>query len=812
MFRYAAPLFLGAFLLFQVQPIIARVILPWFGGTPSVWTTCMLFFQVLLVGGYAYSHLLVVRLRPGRQAIVHGAVVAASLVVLGVMTAIWPAPIVPPATWKPVGSSMPVLHIIRLLGAAVALPYLVLATTSPLMQAWFSRTNPGRSPYRLYSLSNVGSLLGLLSYPFLIEPALALKAQATIWAIGYGLFALGCLACAAQIWARRGSLPEVEEEAAVAEGVSVPLESEAVEGAPSAFAPPPTADAAAPGTAPVARELPPGLDTRAAWLGLPALAVVLLLAVTNHLCQDVAVTPFLWVLPLSLYLLSFIICFDHERWYMRVVFVPLLLVLVPLALALMPKGREIVLRWQVLAYTGTLFVACMVCHGELAALKPAPRYLTSFFLSVAIGGAIGGLLVGIVAPVVFSTYAELPIGLVFAFFVGVVALGYLSGRKEPEAPAAAGNVAERGAGLVEPQAAAAAGASGEVGGPQAAGADPAGTVPGVGGTWAWVKAAGRLLRQWAPWLRFALVPLAVYLALLPVLQNARTGSLTVAVSRNFYGVLRVEDRAVGTPNAARFLTHGGTIHGFQMLAPDEHLIPTSYYDPGSGIGLAFANHPRRKAANPQDRTLRIGVCGLGAGCSVSYARKGDYVRFYEINPQVVRLSGRGGLFTFLTETPAKWDIVLGDARLSLEEELKHGSDQFDLVLLDAFSSDAVPAHLLTRQAFAMYLQHLRRPNGILAVDISNAVLDLRPVVWNVAKAFGLDAVLVRQRGDDRRTYYSEWMILSTDRNYIRDLAMPDDTFKDDKGRDVPAWSYEDDSGRQVPLWTDDYYNLFKLLK
>ncbi|MBM3474632.1 MAG: spermidine synthase [Armatimonadetes bacterium] len=695
MVRYAIPLFLAAFLLFLVQPMIARVILPWFGGAPSVWTTCMLFFQVLLVAGYAYTHFLSDRLQPRTQAVVHGVLLIGSLGLLGWMVHAWGVPLVPSANWKPEGSGYPLLHILGILIVAVGLPYFVLATTSPLMQAWFTRTTPGVSPYRLYSLSNVGSLLALVSYPFVVEPALAQRQQAEMWSGIYLLFAIGCLFCATGLLKLAPTAPKTEDAPQAGEVAAAP-----------------------------------SVGQRASWVILPALASVLLLAVTNHLCQDVAVTPFLWVLPLSLYLLSFIICFDHERWYFRPVWLALHLIAVPAALALLPYPRDVALIWQIVAYSLTLFIACMVCHGELASRKPAPRYLTSYYLAIAIGGASGGILVGVVAPVVFNTYAELPIGLVLCYLVGIFA------------------------------------------------------------PWHW----GDSLRPLLITTRVVLIGVAVFLVLLPLFKDAQYKSVRrLVVSRNFYGVLRVEERNVGKPDATRTLLHGRIIHGFQYEAPDLRRIPTSYYGPQSGIALAVNNHPRRL----KGESLRICVAGLGVGTMAAFCEPQDYLCFYEINPVVPKLAWDTSLFTYLSDCKGKVEITMGDARLSLERELQQGPQQYDLILLDAFNGDAVPAHLLTQQAFEMYVKHLR-PGGALCADVSNAVLDLPPVLWQLAKRLDLDAVVVTSPKGEHY-YYATWMILTPGRNYLRDVEI-----------DNAEWSYT--GKRKVRLWTDDYYNLFQILK
>ncbi len=707
MVRYAAPVFLGAFLLFQVQPLIARYILPWFGGTPSVWTTCMLFFQVLLVLGYAYAHFLISRVGPRAQVAAHIGLLAVSILVLVVMTWAWGTPITPSMSWKPPDSTTPIARILLLLTVAVGLPYLVLATTSPLLQAWFSRTNPGVSPYRLYTLSNAGSLLALVSYPFVFEPALAQRAQAVGWAGGYVVFCLVCAYCAARVWQTA-----------------------------------PATAAATAGAGAIATDEPaPTLGRRALWLGLPALASVLLLAVTNQLCQEVAVIPFLWVVPLSLYLISFIICFDNERWYQRGIWVPLMVVAIPVLMAILRKSDDVDIRLAIAVYSLVLFVCCMVCHGELVALKPSPRHLTAFYLAVSVGGALGGIVVGIIAPLVAHGFWELHLGLYAAWVVGVVVID-----RNPE-------------------------------------------------TW-----PSKLL------VRVAIVIMALSLTL-PLIPRWKSGSgggtgyHNLAVSRNFYGILRVVAESATDPNYNKHtLVHGRTIHGYQFQGQKERWLATTYYGTGSGVGLALLNHPRRVSLRPQDRALRIGAVGLGVGTIATYGRPGDYLRFYEINPQVAAYARDSGYFTYVTGSGARVDIALGDGRISLERELQRGSQQYDLMVLDAFSSDAIPAHLLTREAFELYLGHLRDPDGVLAVHVTNKALKLRPVVWKLADHFGLSTALIESGTDEREvTLDAEWMLLTRDPRFVRLPA-------------IAAAASPRDPPSAIPLWTDDFHNLFQILK
>jgi hypothetical protein len=701
--RYAPPVLLGAFLLFLVQPLIARYILPWFGGGPSVWTTCMLFFQVALLLGYAYAHLLVSRWAPQTQALVHMALLVGSVGLLLVLGKRWGTPILPGAAWKPMDAEAPVRHIVVLLAVAVGLPYFVLATTSPLLQSWFSLANPGRSPYRLYTLSNVGSLAALLSYPFVVEPTLTVRAQAQAWTAAYLVFCAFCAYCGLD--ALRAARPGREEAGA--------------------------SDHAEP-----AEPTRPAWTTGLLWVALPALASVMLLAVTNELCQEVAVIPFLWVLPLSLYLLSFIICFAGDRWYSRGAFSLLLLLAVPLTAAILPRADELPMRVQILAHSVTLFVCCMVCHGELVALKPHPRYLTAFYLAVAVGGALGGVFVGVIAPVVFNWFWELLIGLVLCWLLGL-------------------------------------------------------------------QAAYRALPIQRRYLRLvAVMSLLVCggLAGSKCLDMLHRRDECLLITRNFYGVLTILNEDANDPTQHRHtLLNGRIIHGYQFQAADRRQQPVSYYGPTSGVGLAVRCHPRRGAPTPEQQRLRIGVVGLGTATMAAWARPGDYVRFYEINPTVLALATDARYFTYLRDCPARWDVVLGDARLSLERELRSGPQQFDILVLDAFSSDAIPAHLLTQEAFAVYLAHLRDQNSILAVHVSNKVLDLRPVVWALAAHFGLASAAIYARGDDDLTYTSDWMLLTRNPEFLR-------------WPPVAEHASPPESGQTLRLWTDDFHNLFQIMK
>lgn len=696
----AAAIFTGAFLLFQVQPIISKTILPWFGGSPAVWTTCLVFFQLALLAGYAFADWLTRLPQPRHQAMIHLTLVVVALLTL---------PIVPGAFWKPPDGSHPTWRILLLLAAKVGLPYFLLASTSPAVQSWFARAYPGRSPYRLYALSNVGSLGALLSYPFLVEPMMTTRAQGNMWSILFVLFAACCLRLTYGLW-RAGPLP--------------PLES-AAESVPG--------DAAR-----------PSRGARLSWLLWPALASVALMAVTNHLCQDLAVVPFLWVAPLSLYLLTFIICFDRQAWYFRrgfamaAAFAVLAVSYLPLAgyLERFYSRMGIHFHWSHVAkhvvvetavYLAALFLICMVCHGELVRRKPAPRYLTSFYLNVAAGGALGGVLVGLVCPLVFSSYLELNLVLLVSFFVAVAVL-----------------VAEAGR--------------------------------------AWFAQASYLIRLCAV-LTGVMAAIAVAWGQYDTWDRERG----LERARNFYGVLSIRERYADDPEShGLVLFHGDTVHGYQLLKEELKDTPTTYYDVNSGVGLAL------KHLRP-DSSMRVGAVGLGAGTVAAYGRPGDTYRFYEINPLVIDLCQKH--FTFLRDSQADIEIVPGDARLSLESE---PPQQFDVLILDAFSGDTIPVHLLTQEALEIYQRHIK-PDGVLAIHISNRYVNLAPVVSELAHHFEFPSVLIRQEEANKlQLTPSDWALWTRNTRFLQQPPIRSAVTR------LSRWE-------NFPLWTDQYNNLLQIL-
>ena len=738
MLLYALTILLGSFLLFQVQPVIAKIILPWFGGSAAVWTTCLLFFQLVLLLGYLYAHAVIRYLRPRFQGVVHGALLIASLLAL---------PIYPGAAWKPAAPDHPIAQILGLLAATVGLPYFVLATTGPLLQAWYARSRRGAIPYRLYALSNAGSMFALLSYPVLIEPLWTTHQQSLTWSIGYGAFVA---LCGMTAW-RASRAPALAAEAEID-------------------------DARGPST-----------QVYAMWLLLPACASVLLLAITSHLSQNVAAIPLLWVLPLSVYLLSFILCFERSGWYRRKFFVALLgLALAGMAYATFgPLAGILPIQTGIPVFLVGLFVCCMVCHGELARLKPAARYLTHFYLTISAGGALGGLLVGLVAPLLFHAYYELPLGLVAAAVVALAAL-----RWHPDAPWQRSLLPVPRIVLAS---AAFAGA-----GYAAFPSQRSTLLPLVLAVVVLVALRADFRFRWARRGRRRLAFLAELFVLLLAgytgYQTHYVTSGTRLMVRNFYAGLRVHDWDPPTDWAAtRSLTVGTINHGEQFLNPSRRDSPTTYFGPNSGVGLAIR-------AKQKGGPIRVGVIGLGTGTIAAYGHAGDYYRYYEINPLVLQLSRPDPAtpateFTFLADCPARHDVVLGDGRLSLERE---SPEQYDVLAIDAFSSESVPVHLLTREAIELYFRHLK-PDGVLAVNISNRYIDLEPLVDGQARALGKADRVVNSEDDESQDLFpAMWMLVTAPDPGFDPLIL-------DGSAAVPPL-------RTVRLWTDDYSNLFQLLR
>jgi hypothetical protein len=660
-------------LLFLLQPIIAKQILPWFGGSAAVWTTCLVFFQVALLAGYAYSHLTTRRLGPRAQTLLHMALLVASLAVL---------PIVADTSWKPAGREDPGTRILGLLLATIGLPYFMLATTGPLVQAWFTRSFPQGTVYRLFALSNLASILALISYPFAFETWVTTRMQAYGWSVGYGVFAVLCGVSA--LYSLRRTVP-----------------------VPDAAMPRSTAPAPTPA---------PGIFDACSWLALSAMASWLLLAITNHITQNIASIPFLWLAPLTLYLLTFILCFESDRWYRRSWLIgPLAVILGLCAWGLQTTQVTLNLNVAIPLYLIGLFASCMFLHGELARMRPAPGHLTLFYLMVSTGGALGGMFVGLVAPRIFPSSYELGLGFVVTAILAAVTL-----RNSPM--------------LVWIVAVAMAGVCGFF------------------------------------WNR----------------QITQLRDDTRVMMRNFYGTLRTQDIGLQmSDHAKRRLINGVIMHGEQYLKPSRRREPTSYYGPDSGVVIAIKSIDRD--------ARRVGVIGLGAGTLALWGEPGDTYRFYDIDPHVIEIAQTE--FSFLGDSKAIIETSLGDARLSLERE---APQNFDVLVVDAFSSDSIPVHLITKEAMAVYLKHVTLA-GAIVFHVTNRFLKLAPVVRQIADSHGLHAALITDDAKLTELAKSDWVIVTREKTLVQTATI---ARKASAIEDIPG----------LRPWSDDFNNLFQILK
>ncbi len=691
----AVAIFTGALLLFLVQPIMSKMILPWFGGAPNVWTTCMLFFQTVLVLGYLYAHILATRLSPKSQFGLHCLLLFVSVLSL---------PILVNESWKPEGGEDPVLQILMLLSATVGLPYFLLSSTGPLVQSWFAARLPGQSPYRLYALSNVGSMLALILFPFLVEVLLDSNGQSWMWTLIYVFYSAVILFVGWQYKNVNGTT--LSDHKAESEGQLI------------------------------SRMHVTG------WFLFPAMASVMFLAITNYLCQDVAVIPFLWISPLAIYLLSFILCFDHPRWYNRRFFASLSVLGITYISLLYyrdiadiflfnPIGLEnlltdlydnMLLRFVVAL--GVLFSICMMCHGELTRCKPEAGRLTQFYLSISVGGALGGLFVSVVCPLVFTGYVEYHLGLVAAFLIAAVILIREVIGKGSLKQACITLLVGLAAGL------------------------------NVGAQW-------------------------------DILQVDR-----IAASRNFYGTLRVVQKdELGVMPAQRRLVHGRIIHGVQLADTGQHGTPTSYYNAESGVATTLKLMHEREA-------IHVGVVGLGVGTLATYGREDDQYTFFEINPAVVDYANEH--FTFLSKTKAQVNTIVADGRLGLESL---DEEVLDLLVIDAFSSDSIPAHLLTVEAMEIY-QRVVKDDGLIALHLSNNHLNLLPVVVNAADHLRLAVRAFKTPGNPEVAADNAlWVIVGEDQNVMQQL----------RTMGVGGYTPSVQDAKHVPLWTDKYSSLWHVL-
>jgi SAM-dependent methyltransferase len=664
---YALTIFLSAFLLFVVEPMVAKQLLPTLGGSSAVWTTCLVFFSIALLLGYLYAHWVSSRFTPIQQAVIHILLLTAALMMLGIHITPKPSAV----------SYHPALTVFRVLATVIGLPYLALSATTPLLNSWYARTFEGQSPYRLFALSNFASLLALASYPLLIEPSLTMSRQTVWWSAGFLLFAVLCGAIAWQ--GRRRAVSAVPAE---------PVEK-VLPAAPEVF-----------------------------WFVLAMGGGMMLTAITHHMSENIAAIPLLWLPPLGLYLLTFILAFQGAWQPIRQSMLRLVLVAVAsLAYVLRDIRTQLPIMVSVPLFLIALFVACFFLHGELYSRRPDTSGMTRFYLVAAAGSAAGTLLVGVIAPLVLRANYDLACTLVVVALIALAAT--------------------------------------------------------------WHDGWG-LRMLWLAGVTAAIVVLST--------QIRQYDDDAVALMRNFYGTLRVrETHLPPQSDTDRQLLNGTIEHGAEWFAPQFLNQPLTYYATNSGLGLAM-----RLCCGPDPK--RVGVIGLGTGTVAAYGNAGDVIRFYEINPLVERLARHW--FTFLHDSGARTDVVLGDARLSLAVE---PPQRFNVIVIDAFSGDAIPVHLLTREALALYRRHLQ-PDGILVFHVSNQYVDLEPVVAALAKDAGLYALSVHSHGDEQNgLYFADWILVTTNQAFLSQPEVVNNAFPTPLRPDVR-------------LWTDNYSSLLPLLK
>ena len=681
---FAAAMALAGFLLFQVQPVMAKFILPWFGGSATTWTVCMLFFQLALLAGYAYVYAVSLPFGVRAQAIAQLALLAVAVAFL---------PITPSDAYKPVDADAPVGRIMLLLTACVGVPYGVLATTSPLLQRWLTHMDPRLAASRFFALSNLGSFVGLLSYPFWFERVWSSPQQTANWSWGFVAFAI------------------------------------LVGGAVVLILRDPASRAAAPAAA--NRATHDGTGALPLWIGYSALGSVLLLATTNQITQWTAVVPFLWVLPLSLYLLTFIVAFGHQGLYRRLPFAGAFAVMSLFAVTVAaPESSSVSLIGKVAIQSLAMFVGCMICHGEMVRLQPAAERLPRFYLAIAVGGALGGVLVTLVAPLVFPDYLEHGIALALT---GATAL-LLTVRSE--------------------------------------------------------RGAGRYIG-----LGFA--ALFAVACLWAVRQVAVGEASVVDRTRNFYGVVKVVRERAGEPDELLTMMQAGVAQGSQFTQPALRNLPYCAFRPRSGIGRALASVRKRREGGP-DAPLRIGSVGLGAGVLASLGKPGDRIRIYELNPAVTELARRH--FSFVRDSRAHIEVLHGDGRILLERELGTGHPQnYDILVVDAFRGASPPLHLMTAEAFDIYLRHLA-PDGILAINFEQETFEMSPLHRGLADRSGLEVGWFETPADGPDCDDTvSWALYTRDKAFLAAPGVQDGISGWRDGRDTRL------------LWTDANANLMSIV-
>jgi hypothetical protein len=657
----------------------------------------MIFFQTALLLGYLYAHF-INKFSNKKQLVLH-----LLLLFLAVLT----LPILPDSAWEPEPGQNPVFHILLLLFATVSLPILALSSTSPLLQTWISKIKTKKSPYKLYALSNAGSLIALLSFPFILEPNIGIQQQSDLWAMTFMIFSLLCAIAGFFVWKNKNNK-----------------------------------------TSPSKSKKPIKLKfkTQVYLLGLAACTSTLLLAVTEKISQDISVVPFFWILPLSLYLLTFIFAFgrkDKNSWSSADSLLYLVIIAI-IGLGFFISTDFIII--QVLVYTLILFLFCMICHNEMVRIKPAAKYLTNFYLLIAAGSIIGSIFTGIIAPLVFNSYFELNLIIAVCLFLAVSA--FLKSKnikiqvKKPKSD------------IIQ---------------------------------FLFVRKNKSKNFQFK-YNNFIVVSLLILLASVSaggmVCAHGISSSKILEKSRNFYGTLTIKEHLLTENEKMMFIASGRVLHGSQFISPDYQKLPTTYYGHDSGIGRLFDYYKNKK--------IKVGAVGLGAGTIAAYGKSGDYFKFYEINPEVKKLCEK--YFTYLKDSSAEIKIKLGDARLAMERE---SPQNYDILIIDAFTGDSIPVHLLTAEAFEIYLKNLKK-NSVLAVHISNIHLDLRAPVLKLAKHFKLKSkIIVSPEIISQNTLHTTWILMSENEKMLQSI----------KSAEINKINIQN-----FNLWTDDYSNIFEILK
>jgi hypothetical protein len=739
---YALTLFVSATLLFVVQPMFTRMALPLLGGSPAVWNTAQLFFQLALLTGYLYAHATGKWLGVKKQAALHVLLLLLPLLAL---------PIAIPAGWSPPTSGSPIAWLLALLAVAVGLPFFVVSVSSPMLQTWFAHTRhrAAADPYFLYAASNVGSMLALLGYPALIEPYIGLRAQSLLWACGYGLLAALVLACAVMLWRLPAAQP----------------------------------------AAPRAPAEPLTLARRARWVLLAFIPSSLMLSVTTYLTTNIAPIPLLWVVPLAIYLLTFILVFSGRPILPHALMVRAFpIVLLPLIIVILVQATQPIVMLIAL-HLLVFFVATMVCHGALAHDRPPAAHLTEFYLWLSVGGALGGMFNALLAPLLFTSVVEYPLVLVLACLAlpptsrATPAASAGAAAFEHRRLAAGGWLSNRWPDLALPAALGALVAA-TILGIRAAGISSGPLSMGLA-----FGAPGLLVFSFSrrP-LRFALGIAALLLA--SMLYTNDQGRVLLA-ERSFFGISRVLAEPSGRYLA---LAHGNTRHGLQSRDPARSRVPLTYYYPSGPIGQVFQAYSGDWAHG------RVAVIGLGTGALSCYRQPEQRWTYYEIDPSVVEIARDSGYFSYLRQCAPDLQIAMGDARLSLAGAPDH---QYDLIVLDAYSSDSIPIHLITQEALDLYVQKLA-PGGILAFHISNQYLDLGPVVGSLARHAGLtaleqDDLVLSAKDDANGKSASQWAVLARSPQDLRRLAGD------------PRWHLLDAPSGAAP-WTDDYSSVLGVFR